>query len=57
MPNGVMTQMELDHDKLLDDDKNPEYQAWKKITKKGRAKIAVSRNSFFFFFFLPNHGS
>lgn len=45
VPNGVpgsISQMELDHEKVDDDDKDPEYQAWKKITKKGRAKIAVS---------------
>lgn len=45
VPNGVpgsISQMELDHEKVVDDDKDPEYQAWKKITKKGRAKIAVS---------------
>lgn len=43
MPNGIsgISQLDLDHDKLADDSKDPEYQAWKKITKKGRAKIAV----------------
>jgi transcriptional activator SPT7 len=45
VPNGVsgsMSHLELDHDKMDDDDKDLEYQAWKKITKKGRAKVAVS---------------
>jgi hypothetical protein len=34
--------MEIDHDKPDDDNGDAEYQAWKKITKKGRAKVAVS---------------
>ncbi|KAI5855254.1 hypothetical protein BZA05DRAFT_442925 [Tricharina praecox] len=46
MPNGIsgISQLDLDHDKLADDSKDPEYQAWKKITKKGRAKIASERH-------------
>jgi transcriptional activator SPT7 len=45
MPNGVssLSQLELENDKMDDNDKDPEYQAWKKITKKGRAKVAVSQ--------------
>jgi transcriptional activator SPT7 len=46
-PNGVsgsLSQLELDQDKVDDDDKDPGYQTWKKITKKGRAKVAVSLN-------------
>src|SRR5690554_692347 len=40
--NGIgssMMQMDTEPD---DDTGDPEYQAWKKLTKKGRAKIAVS---------------
>ncbi|KAA8893959.1 hypothetical protein FN846DRAFT_901108 [Sphaerosporella brunnea] len=49
MPNGVssLSQLELDHDKMEDTDKDPEYLAWKKITKKGRAKVASDRHRLF----------
>lgn len=41
-PAPGMTQMDLDHvDKLDDDTGDAEYQAWKTMTKKGRAQITV----------------
>jgi hypothetical protein len=33
--------MEIDHDRI-DDTNDVEYQAWKTMTKKARAKVAVS---------------
>lgn len=37
-----MSHMDLDHvDKLDDDTADAEYQAWKTMTKKGRAQITV----------------
>lgn len=46
VPNGIsgisMSQMEIDHDKIDDDTNDVEYQAWKTMTKKARAKVAVS---------------
>lgn len=46
VPNSIsgtsMSQMEIDHDKVDDDTNDVEYQAWKIMTKKARAKVAVS---------------
>lgn len=46
VPNSIsgtsMSQMEIDHDKVDDDTNDVEYQAWKTMTKKARAKVAVS---------------
>lgn len=45
IPNGLsvhsMSHMEIDHDRI-DDTHDVEYQAWKTMTKKARAKVAVS---------------
>ncbi|KAI5842522.1 hypothetical protein DFP73DRAFT_573945 [Morchella snyderi] len=48
VPNGIlgtsMSQMEIDHDKIDDDSNDVEYQAWKTMTKKARAKVASDRH-------------
>lgn len=45
VPNGIsatsISQMEIDYDKIDDDTNDVEYQAWKTMTKKARAKVAV----------------
>lgn len=41
-PAPGMSQMDIDHaDKLDDDTGDAEYQAWKTMTKKGRAQVTV----------------
>ncbi|KAL7269563.1 Transcriptional activator spt7 [Rhizina undulata] len=46
LPNGVsnLSSMDIDHDKPDDDTNDVEYQAWKKMTKKARAKVASDRH-------------
>ncbi|KAF8444335.1 hypothetical protein BGX38DRAFT_713995 [Terfezia claveryi] len=47
-PAPGMTQMDLDHvDKLDDDTADAEYQAWKTMTKRGRAQITGERHKLF----------
>lgn len=50
IPNGLsahlMSQMEIDHDRI-DDTNDVEYQAWKTMTKKARAKAAGERHKLF----------
>jgi transcriptional activator SPT7 len=41
-----MSQMEIDHDRI-DDTNDVEYQAWKTMTKKARAKAAGERHKLF----------
>jgi len=44
IPNGLahsLSQMDIDHDRVDDDTHDVEYQTWKTLTKKARAKVAV----------------
>ncbi|RPA99214.1 hypothetical protein L873DRAFT_934071 [Choiromyces venosus 120613-1] len=50
IPNGLahsISQMDIDHDRVDDDTHDVEYQTWKTLTKKARAKVASERHKLF----------